>query len=208
MSIITLPAGIYFGSFAISQKRFDLKEVSDSTGSARDRLISPPRWRLRFAPPGVGIPYPQAALWKTMLLTLRGGVNHLAAYDVAQVAPTGTMRGSPVIGSAGAAKGATIAPITGGTANGTLKAGDWLQIGSGLGSQLVSVTVDVTLNSSGAGDVTFEPPLRAAYTVGTAVTWDKPVAYYKMMSDVPEWAYTPGAFLVSGFNCDFMEQWT
>lgn len=208
MSIITLPAGIYFGSFGISQRRFDLKEMSDSTGSTRERLIAPPRWSLRFAPPSSGITYEQAALWKTMLLTLRGGVNHLAVYDVAQVAPTGTMRGSPVVGAAGAAAGATVAPITGGTANGTLKVGDWLQFGSGLGSQLVSVVANVTLSGAGAGDVTFEPPLRTAYTAGTAVAWDKPVAHYKMTSNVPEWAYIPGAFLVSGFNCDFMEQWT
>lgn len=206
MSIITFPVGIYFGSFAVSQRRFDLKEMSDSTGDTRERLIAPPRWRLRFAPPSVGIPYSQAALWKTMLLQLRGGINHLAAYDVAQPAPTGTMRGSPTVVTATA--GATTAAITGGTAGGTLKAGDWLQFGSGLSSQLVSLTSDVALNGSGAGTITFEPPLRATYAGGTAVVWDKPLAHYKLVSDVPEWAYQPGNFLVAGFNCDLMEQWT
>lgn len=206
MSIITLPSGIYFGSFAVSQRRFDTKEMSDTTGDARDRLLAPPRWRLRFAPPSVGIPYAQAALWKTMLLKLRGGVNHLAAYDIAQPTPVGTMRGSPTVVTATA--GQSTASITGGTANSNLKAGDWLQFGSGLSSQLVSVTADVTLNASGAGTISFEPPLRTSYTGGAAVVWDKPIAHYKMMSDVPEWAYTPGAFLISGFNCDFMEQWT
>ena len=40
MSIITLPSGIYFGSFAVSQRRFDTKEMSDTTGDARDRLLA------------------------------------------------------------------------------------------------------------------------------------------------------------------------
>lgn len=206
MSIVTLPTGIYFGTFGISQRRFDLKEVSASTGDTRERLIAPPRWKVRFAPPSTGIPYQQAALWKNMLMQLRGGVNHLAIYDVAQPVPTGTMRGTPTVVTANA--GTTVAAITGGTAGGTLKVGDWLQFGSGLGSQLVSVTADVTLNGSGAGSVLFEPPLRATYVASTGVVWDKPVAHYKMTSDVPEWAYLPGSFLVAGFGCDFMEQWT
>lgn len=207
MSIITLPVGIYFGEFAISQKRFDLKEVSDSTGHTAERLIAPPRWRVRMAPPNGGITYAHAGLWKTMLLKLRGGVNHLAVYDVAQPAPAGTMRGSPIL-SAQAVAGATSMQITNGTAFGTLKAGDWLQLDSGLGSQLVAVTADITLNGSGAGTVSFEPPLRVTYPSSTIVTWDKPVAHYKMLTDAPEWAYVAGAFLMSGFACDFMEQWT
>lgn len=206
MSIITLPAGIYFGAFAVSQKRFDLKETSAATGDARERLIAPPRWRLRFAPPTTGVPYSQAGLWKTMLLQLRGGINHLAAYDVAQPAPAGTMRGAPVL-SGTAAAGATSMGVSGATAGGTLLPGDWLQVGTGLGSQLVAVSAAVTL-AGGAGTIQFEPPLRQAYGAGTAVLWDKPVAHYKMMSDAPEWAYTPGAFLMTGFACDFMEQWT
>ena len=207
MSIITLPVGIYFGEFAISQKRFDLKEVSSSTGYTAERMIAPPRWKVRMAPPQVGIPYEQAGLWKTMMLNLRGGVNHLAIYDVAQPAPAGTMRGSPIL-AAQAAAGATTMQITNGTAYGTLKAGDWLQLGSGLTSQLIAVTIDITLNGSGAGTVTFEPPLRSTYSSSTIVTWDKPVANYKMATDAPEWAYVAGAFLMNGFACDFMEQWT
>jgi hypothetical protein len=206
VSIITIPTGIYFGAYAVSQKRFDLKEMSDSTGDARERLIAPPRWRLRMAPPSTGVPYEQAGLWKNMLLQLRGGINHLAAYDVAQPAPAGTMRGSPVL-SAPVSAGATSMAVSGATSGGTLKVGDWLQIGTGLGSQLVSVSAAVTL-TGGSGTIQFEPPLRAAYTAATVVVWDKPVAHYKMLSDAPEWAYTPGAFLVAGFACDFMEQWT
>jgi hypothetical protein len=82
-----------------------------------------------------------------------------------------------------------------------------LQIGSGLSSQLVSVTADVTLNGSGAGTVSFQPPLRATYVSTTAIAYDKPVAHYKMVSDAASWGYTPGAFLVRGFSMDFMEQW-
>jgi hypothetical protein len=207
VSIITLPTGIYFGSFVISQKRFDLKEMSDTTGTAKERLMSPPRWRLSIGAPSIGVGYTQAALWKNMVLQLRGSINHLAAYDVAQPVPVGTMRGAPVL-SAQLAAGATSMSITAGTANGTLKVGDWLQIGTGLGSQLVSVAADVTLNGSGAGTVTFEPPARVTFpATTTAITWDKPVAYYKQVSDSASWAYTPGALLVQGFNLDLMEQW-
>ena len=67
MAIITIPDGMYFGGYAVSQKRFDLREMSDSTGDTRDRLVSPPRWRLRISPPSAGMSYEQADIWKSFV---------------------------------------------------------------------------------------------------------------------------------------------
>lgn len=209
MSIITIPTGMYFGAFSVGQRRFDIKEMSDATGATKERMRAPPRWSVKLAPPSTGMSYDQAELWKGMLLSLEGGVNHLAIYDVVQQSPRGTMRGSPVTVGVTAA-GATSFAINagGGQANTTLRVGDWLQFGTGLTSQLVMVTTAVTLSGSGTGTVNFMPATRIAYAGGTTVTHDKPVAHYKLATEMPEWAYQSGAFLMTGFNLEFMEQWT
>lgn len=206
MAIITIPAGMYFGAYSLSQKRFDMREMSDSTGDTRDRLRSPPRWRLRIAPAGAGMTYEQADLWKGMVLSLRGGINHFAAYDVVHTRPKGTCAGTLTVG-VNMIKGATSVTLAGGTPGTTLGSGDWLQLGTGLGSMYVSVVAGGTFSGLGAMTITFEPPSRIALSIGAVVTYDKPVAYYKMMTDAPEWGYMAGAYLMSGFSLDFMEHW-
>jgi hypothetical protein len=119
----------------------------------------------------------------------------------------------------------------------TLKAGDQLQIGTGVGtSQLVKIVDDATATEfaeavwqTGGGaqaiwsttggqvtwsddgspgesmTVTFEPPLRTAFAKDTAVTWDKPVAYYRMQG-YPKWQYSQRAYRrEGGFAADFVE---
>lgn len=88
----------------------------------------------------------------------------------------------------------------------TLLPGDWLQIGSGVGtSQLVKVVASSAESIDGTMTVLFEPPLRTGFSAGAAVTWDKPVAYYKQTS-APQWGYR--ARMSTGYALDLLESWT
>ena len=91
----------------------------------------------------------------------------------------------------------------------TLLAGDWLQLGSGLGtSQLVKVVADVQASNNSRMTVTIEPPLRIQYASNTAVTWDRPTTYFKQLGS-PQWSYRPGRRQKqSGFALDLLESWT
>jgi hypothetical protein len=142
-----------------------------------------------------------------MLLQLRGGVNHLSVYDPVRTAPQGTMRGTLTLnGTHGGGIVALSVTGGGGQAGATLKAGDWLQIGSGLGtSQLVKVMADATANGSGVISLTVEPPLRGGFSSGTAVTWNKTLGYYKQTSE-PAWSYAP-ARMAGGYAADLLESW-
>ena len=207
MAIITAHAGLAFSQFRIGPRRFDYDEVSDSTGSIASRGIGQPRWTLGVSSPDK-MGDAQAALWLQMIMKLRGRVNHLAIYDYVRTAPRGTMRGTLTLNSA-ISIGATSAIITGGVgqAGTTLKVGDWLQFGTGLGSQFVFVTDDATANGSGVITVNFEHPARVAFSGGAAVTWDKPLCYFKMESTLPSWAYDAGYLTTSGIDLDLLEQW-
>jgi len=110
MSIITPSdtALAYLAELTIGQQRFDISEQSDSTGHTATRLGGPPRWTaalrtLDALEPAV------AALWKAIAVQLRGRVNHLALYDVAQPQPRGTARGSITLASTAAAGAVSLA---------------------------------------------------------------------------------------------------
>ena len=89
----------------------------------------------------------------------------------------------------------------------TLLSGDWLQFGSGLGSHLCKVVTDADAFNSGVLDITFEPPLRVAVTAGTAVTWDKPLGYYRMRNDALSWSARANGPAIDGFSIDLLEDW-
>ena len=209
MSIIAMPAGLLCGSFSIGQHRYDLTEVSESTGASQARSLGPPRWLLSMSAPDRGLSETNAALWEAMILQLRGNTNFLSAWDIVKVAPRGTCRGTMTLSGAHA-QGATsvVIAVTGQSGN-TLIAGDWLQIGTGTSSQLVKVMATATAGASTI-TVVVEPPIRpaAGFSGGTAVTWDKALGHYKLVSEAAQWSYVPGFNTVSGFAIDLMEQWT
>lgn len=90
----------------------------------------------------------------------------------------------------------------------TLLAGDMLQIGTGVGSHYCMVTADaIAENDAGQLVVSIEPPLRQAISSGAAVTWDKPVAHYKLTGDSQAWQGVPGSSDVGGFAFDLLEDW-
>jgi hypothetical protein len=207
VSIIAMSSALLIAECSFSQARYDVAEMSDATGHAASRLFGPPRWRLSLRSHS-SMFLAQAAQWESMLLQLRGGVNHLSAWDVVRTVPQGTMRGTLTLSGAHSA-GAVSLSVTGGAgqANTTMKASDWLQIGSGLGtSQLVKVMADATANGSGVIALTIEPPLRTAFSSGTAVTWNKPVAFYKQTSE-PAWSYAAGR-TAGGYAVDLLESWS
>jgi hypothetical protein len=208
VSVISLPAGLQFGSWTWGQADYSLTEISDQTGAASSRSFGPPRWTLSFTSIDA-LTRVQAGVWDAFITQLRGRVNHLSAYDVLRPTPQGTMRGTLTLNSSAAA-GDVALSITGGVGQAatTLLRGDWLQISTGLGtSQLVKVCADATANGSGVISVTVEPPLRLAFSSSTAVTWSTPLAYFKRSSGKVEWR-SAGAGFLAGYSLDLLEQWS
>lgn len=209
MAIITPPATLAIGQQRITQVTYDVSETSDASGHMAVRIGGLPRWRMTL-----GMPTPlepaRADAWKALGLQLRGRINHLAMWDAQRPQPRGTMRGTMTLGATEAAGDTAVVISAGaGQALRTLLAGDWLQIGTGVGtSVLVMVVADATANGSGVITVTVEPPLRYGFASGTAVTWDRPVAYYKRMNGEVGWDNVPLTGGHGGLALDLLEQWT
>lgn len=207
MSVISLPS-LQLGSWTWGQADYSLTEMSDQSGAASSRSFGPPRWTLAFSSVD-GLTKTQAGVWDAFITQLRGRVNHLSAYDVLRPYPAGTMRGTLTLNSSAAAGDVTLS-VTGGAgqASTTLLRGDWLQIGTGLGtSQLVKVCADATANGSGVISLTIEPPLRLAFSSSAAVTWFQPLAYFKRTTGKVQWNGA-GAGFFGGYSLDLLEQWS
>lgn len=163
MAIIAFPTDVKVGDFQASIQ-FDVQLNVLRNGSITTYALPGARWMasINFETSYEG---GMRNAVEALIISLKGGANRLAMPYWGRLQPVGTLRGAPII-NANAAAGAEQVQIT---ANGTVKRGDIL----GILGQIVMVTADAA-PSGGLMTVKFEPALRAAVTVGTAVTWSAP----------------------------------
>lgn len=111
--------------------------------------------------------------WMAWLISLRGPVGSFLLGDVAGATARGSAGvtpGTPQVNGAHAAQSRALAIKTGlGAVSNYLRAGDWIQLGSGTSSRLHKVLVDASLTG---GNVTLDiwPALRTAVANDAAVT--------------------------------------
>lgn len=202
MAVFLVPTDFGFDAADFSFLDFSYTEMSDTTGDSADRLGGPPRWACQMTSLAQ-MSVREAGRWQSLLMKLRGGVNHLGVFDPVRTQPEGTLRGTPTLAGAVVA-GATTAAIN---ANGSVFEGDLLQIGTGVGtSQLISIVADAA-PSAGTMAITFEAPLRYGFASGTAVTWSYPRFYAKLRSAPPSWSYPKGWRGAGNFKLDLVEAW-
>jgi hypothetical protein len=201
MSIVTMSTNLFVGSLSIEQVRYDMVESSDADGTEATRIFGFPKWRVAMSGGDI-LTADQSAVWASMLLSLNGRSNVLAIFDAAKPTPRGTITGALTL-NADVAPGTSSMVMTGAT--GTLKQGDWLQIGTGVGtSQFVKVQADATA-SAGLITVTFRPHSRYTFTAGTAVTYDHPLLYTRLLNKSSKWSYNTGSQLENGYPIDLLE---
>jgi hypothetical protein len=163
--------------------------------------------------PGIGTGSVQdaGAYWRVSASLQNNGTNTLARVMVApaiaahgQVVADPTVMGSAVVWGFELKRESSVSAYAG---HPTLRAGDWLQIGTGVGSHLAKVTADVSL-VDGAGSVSFEPPTRQSYASGSAVRLEKALGHFKRAQSNAGWNHVPGALMSGGHSLELVEQWT
>jgi hypothetical protein len=94
--------------------------------------------------------------------------------------------------------------VTTSTAGHTVIAGDLLGFTTAIGVQVVTVTVGAAASGTALA-LTFEPPLRASVTSGTAVVWDAPAPLFIRASPDFSASFRPGE--AEPLAVDFVEVW-
>jgi hypothetical protein len=126
----------------------------------------------------------QAEPWIAVLSSLNGSEGSFLLGDTANLAPRGTATGTPLV------KGASQTGydlVTDGWTNGVtgiLKAGDWIQLGTGSTARLYKVMADANSNGSGEATLTLWPKLRSSPADNAAITISSPMGRFMLADDI------------------------
>lgn len=127
-----------------------------------------------------------SAPWLAALMSLNGREGTFYFGDTAYASPRGVGTGTPLI------KGASQTGydlITDGwtvSTTGILKAGDWIQLGSGSTQRLHMVMADADSDASGDSTITLWPRVRSAFADDTAITTASPKGVFRL-TDPASW---------------------
>ena len=130
-----------------------------------------------------------AESWVSLLMSLKGRAGTFLLYDPSARSVRGTADAINVTGSAGDDS------LTVNSSNGTLKAGDYIQLGAASDATLHKVLVDY----SGSGDLEVWPKLRKARTGVDAVLVDAS-GLFRLASNETAWSVDNASFFGISFG--------
>jgi hypothetical protein len=151
---------------AVSQSPFTYKQQVISHGGQK--------WEASVNIPSVH--RDKAAEWKAMLVGLKGQAGTFLLGDPDYATPQGTVSSCVLSGDAGDDSADVIM-------TGTLKAGDYIQLGSGSSAKLHQVLLD----QSGDGTIQIWPSLRSTYSSAT-VTFNSPKGVFRLATNMTSWS--------------------
>ncbi len=151
---------------AVSQSPFTYKQQVISHGGQK--------WEASVNIPSVH--RDKAAEWKAMLVGLKGQAGTFLLGDPDYATPQGTVSSCVLSGDAGDDNATVVM-------TGTLKAGDYIQLGSGSSAKLHQVLLD----QSGDGTIQIWPSLRSTYSSAT-VTFNSPKGVFRLATNMTSWS--------------------
>ena len=133
------------------------------------------------------MPRAVAAPWTAFLLAMNGRQGTVLVGDPAATAPLGPATGTPLVDGA-SQTGATLA-TKGWSASvtGILKAGDYIQLGSGAATRLHQVIEDAMSDSGGLASLTLWPDLRESPADGAAIVTASPKGTFRLAANDGGW---------------------
>lgn len=136
--------------------------------------------------------------WLAFLLSLNGREGTFLLGDPVATTPRGIATGTPVSASGGSPqvneKGDRVIYTDGWTIGqtGILKAGDYIQIGSGASARLHKVLADANSDGSGRAALDIWPALRADVPDATAITTNAAKGVFRLTSNTMRWDVRDG----------------
>ena len=129
-----------------------------------------------------------ARAWIAALVSMRGLYGQMYLGDWDGRTPNGTASGTPLVKGADQTGNSLITDGWTASVTGIMKAGDYLQIGSGIEQRLHMVVADA--NSDGSGDATLsiEPALRVSPADNAALTVSSAKGVFRLASNETEWS--------------------
>ena len=140
--------------------------------------------------------------WNSFLLRLRGQFGTFLLGDPNGATPRGSASsaaGTPLVN--GASQTGNELNIDGlpASATGYLKAGDYIQLGSGASARLYKVLEDVSSNGSGEATLNLWPDLRSSPADGATVVVSNAKGVFRLTSNEAVWTINTAGFYAINF---------
>jgi|TARA_B110000908_G_scaffold30787_1_gene36524 hypothetical protein len=164
------------GIESIELRAVNAVAVSQSPFTFKQQIVSHSgqKWEASVNIPSVH--RDKAAQWKAMLVGLKGQTGTFLLGDPDYVTPQGTVSSCVLTGNVGDETANVVM-------TGTLKAGDYIQLGSGSSSKLHQVLLD----QDGDGTIEIWPSLRSDYTSSTVV-FNSPKGVFRLATNMTSWS--------------------
>lgn len=182
---LTLPS--HTGIRSITLRAVNTVGISQSPFTYAQQAVahSGQRWEVDVTLPPMK--RADAEQWVAWLVSLRGQLGTFTLGDPIGATPRGSAGGTPLVNGA-SQTGGTLS-IDGCTASqtGWLKAGDYIQLGSGATATLHKVLQDADSNASGEVDLDIWPYIRTAPTDGSTVVTSNTVGKFRLANNEQNW---------------------
>lgn len=137
----------------------------------------------------------------SFLLKMNGKYGTFLLGDKANTAPRGVGTGSPLV-KGGSQTGDQL--LTDGwtsSTTGILKAGDWIQVGSGSSTRLHKVLDDVNSDGSGNATLNIFPSIRTSPADNTVITVNSPKGIWRLSSNETDFSIDEASVYGITFAC-------
>lgn len=181
---LSLPTGIGIAQIEFRVSNAVAVSRSPFTYSTQVHAYSGQSWQADVTLPSIRRDL--AEEWIAWLISLKGQLGTFYLNDPAAVTPLGSARNSDtVITNGSTAAGSNTIAITSAPLSQTdyLKAGDYLQIGTGTSMQLFKVLADVDTDGSGQATIDVWPDVRATISTGTSVYFESAKGVFRLASN-------------------------
>lgn len=179
----------------------DVVAMTESPFSLAQQVVrhAGAQWKANISIPAVK--REDAELWNAFLLRLRGRFGTFLLGDPNAATPRGSASGTPgtplVDGGSQTGNELNIdgCPLS---ATGYLKAGDYIQLGSGSTSRLYKVLEDVDTDGTGSATLNLWPDLRTSPLDNSAVIVSSAKGVFRLSSNEASWAInSAGVYTIS-----------
>ena len=129
-----------------------------------------------------------AAPWMALLLSMNGREGTVLVGNPYAAAPLGVATGTPLVDGASQAGGTLATKGWSASVSGILKAGDYIQLGSGAATRLHQVLEDSDSDSGGLANLTLWPDLRDSPADGAAIVTQSPKGTFRQTANDSGWS--------------------
>ena len=183
---LSLPS--HTGIASVTLRAVNNTAVSSSPFSYKQQVFTHTgqRWEAEIQLPAMK--KGDAEVWTAWLLALKGHAGTFLLGDPNNATPRGALGGTPVV--YGASQTGSSLNIDGCTADvtGWLKAGDYIQLGTGSTATLHKVLQDVDTDGSGAATIELWPNIRTAPADNATVYTSNCVGNFRLNSGQQDWS--------------------